>query len=337
VSPRIPFEARYRSPYLKTYRSYETPLTVLCTLLSRADNTPLGERRRDPNLLLDGNGQLIDDPRETRVGFEANANIGFEKWTEYWRKVHGPRFVYAQPAELNAIQHLLRYDQVHRLPAGPSSGHPLPYEPPLDETGTLFDTVVGHIPAYRRPQWDGIAYLNFENQERLQTVFAQPEIASKIMPEDQMIFRELCPVLSEQHIIIPSQTQRDPVLLVKVLKRRPALTRAQFLEAWLSEHSYVVLEQPATSRYVQRYVQLHNVGPTEEGQPFFHPVGSTLDGVSIMAFASVNDLEDFLLDGDAEAIAQDEAALVDETGSEYWTAVTYQVVNQIFPETSTLG
>ncbi|HIC7211277.1 EthD domain-containing protein [Burkholderia stabilis] len=331
----ISAERQFRPPYLKSFRSYSTPLTVVCTLLSRADNTPLSERRRDPNLLLDTTGELIKDPATTPNAFENNANIAFEKWTEYWRKVHGPRFVYAQPPEDGGIQQLLRYDQIHRLPAGPSSGSPLPYAAPVDARGQLFDTVIGHVPEYRRPQWDGIAYLGFENADGIKAVFSQPEIAAKIMPEDQAIFRELCPVVATQHIIVPSATQRDPILLVKVVKRKANLSRAEFHDAWLNQYAPLVLQQPATSRYVKRYVQLHNIGPTEAGHPLFHPVGHTIDGVSIQAFASINDLEDFLLDPGVARLADEEAALLASDGIEYWSGVAYQVVNQIFPETST--
>lgn len=328
-------ESLFRPPYLKSYRSYAEPLTVICSLLSRADNSPLGERRRDPNLLLDARGELIKDPAAETSAFESNPNVAFEKWTEYWRKVHGPRFIYAQPPVANGIQHLLRYDQIHRLPAGPSSGAPLPYEPPVDANGKLFDTVIGHIPEYRRPQWDGIAYLGFENVAGLQAVFSQPEIAAKVLPEDQAIFRELCPVLARQHIIVPSETQRESFLLVKVARRNASLSRADFHDAWLNRYAPRVLEQAATSRYVKRYVQLHNVGPIREGEPFFHSVGHTIDGVSILAFTSINDLEDFLLDPGVVGLADEEAKLVAADTSEYWTALAYQVVNQIFPETST--
>ncbi|AOJ03524.1 hypothetical protein WS70_08490 [Burkholderia mayonis] len=335
VVSSISAESQFRSPYLKIYRSYDEPLTVICSLLSRADNAPLDERRRDPNLLLNSTGELIKDPAVETSAFERNPNLAFEKWTEYWRKVHGPRFVYAQPPEANGIQHLLRYDQIHRLPAGPSSSAPLPYEPPVDRNGKLFDTVIGHIPEYRRPQWDGIAYLGFENVEGLQAVFSQPEIAAKVLPEDQAIFRELCPVLARQHIIVPSETQRESFLLVKVARRKASLSRADFHDAWLNQYAKQVLAQPATSRYVKRYVQLHNIGPTQEGQPFFHSVGHTIDGVSILAFTSINDLEDFLLDPGVVRLAEEETKLVADDASEYWTALAYQVVNQIFPETAT--
>ncbi|WP_116140654.1 EthD domain-containing protein [Trinickia diaoshuihuensis] len=331
----ITAERQFRSPYLQSFRSYSTPLTVLCTLLSRADGTPLNERRRDPNLLLDTKGELLKDPAAAPNAFENDANISFEKWTEYWRKVHGPRFIYAQPPEEGGIRQLLRYDQIHRLPAGPSSGSPLPYAAPVDAHGKLFDTVIGHIPEYRRPQWDGIAYLGFENADGIKAVFSQPDIAAKIMPEDQAIFRELCPVLAKQHIIVPSATQRDPILLVKIVKRNADLSRAQFHEAWLNRYAPLVLQQPATSRYVKRYVQLHNIGPVEAGEPFFHPVAHTIDGVSIQAFDSVNDLEDYLLDPGVARLIEEEAALVAADSVEYWSAVAYQVVNQIFPEIST--
>ncbi|WP_304991534.1 EthD domain-containing protein [Burkholderia plantarii] len=332
---QVSVEQRFRPPYLNAYRAYDAPLTVICSLLSRADDASLDERRRDPTLLLNANGELIKDPVNEPGAFERNPNLAFEKWTEYWRKVHGPRFIQAQPPEAGGIQHLLRYDQIHRLPAGPSSAAPLPYLPPLDANGQLFDTVIGHIPDYHRPQWDGIAYLGFENLTGLQTVFGQPEIATKILPEDQAIFRELCPILARQHILVPSPTQRDSFLLVKVARRRASLSREAFHDAWLNQYAPRVLAQPATNHYVRRFVQLHNIGPVREGEPFFHRVGHTIDGVALFAFSSINDLEDYLLDPGVAALAEEEARFVDPAASEYWTALAYQVVNQIHPETPT--
>ena len=332
----IPAESRYRAPYLAHFQAVKEPLTVICTLLSRADNAPLSERRKDPNMLLDDHGQIVTDPAATPLAFEHNSNVAYEKWTEYWRKVHGPRFIYAQPPENNGIQHLLRYDQIHRLPAGPSSFSPLPYNPPVDASGKLFNTVIGHIPPYQRGQWDGIAYLNFADFDGIKAVFGQAEIAEKIMPEDQAIFRELAPVVAKQHIVIPSQTQRESILLIKVLHRRPEFSREEFQNRWLKEHALFVVKQAATTRYVKRYVQLHNIGPTEAGQPFYHAAAAQIDGVAILAFNSINDLEDYLQDETATAIAADEARLADQQASQYWTALSYQVVNQIYPETSTL-
>ncbi|WP_061937662.1 hypothetical protein [Aureimonas sp. AU22] len=59
-----------------------------------------------------------------------------------------------------------------------------------------------------------------------------------------------------------------------------------------------------------------------------------MDAVSVLAFASLNDVEDFLVSSDHETIAASEDALCGE-GSEWWTAVNYSVINRIEPELAT--
>ncbi|MFD3450443.1 EthD domain-containing protein [Microbacteriaceae bacterium 4G12] len=331
------FEHIHRPPYLPSYSSFKEPMTVIASLLSRADNTPVSERRRDPNNLLDSEGNLISDPANSSNTFAltSNHNISYEKWVEYWRKVHGPRFIYAQNREDGKIQNLMRYDQIHRVSGGPSNFSPPPYVAPTDKNGELFDTVIGHIPEYRRPQWDGIAYLAFETVGDLRTVFSQEKLKTKILPEDQAIFRELAPVVAKEHIILPSSNQRDPILLVKTHQRKDGMSRLEFQEYWLNQHTKIVVEKPATHKFVKRYVQLHNVGPESEGEPFWHPAGSQIDGITILAFSNINDVEDFLMTEDYECIEKDERQIVDVEQSEYWTALNYNIVNRVYPEQPT--
>lgn len=210
-----------------------------------------------------------------------------------------------------------------------------PYVPPIDKNGDLFDTVIGHIPEYQRPEWDGIAYLAFETPADLQAVFSQEQFQTKILPEDRAIFRVMAPVLATEHILLPSVTQRDPLLLVKTHLRHNGMDRPEFQKFWLHEHANLVLAQSATHRYVKRYVQLHNTGPTAAGEPFWHPAGSRVDGITIMAFASMNDVEDFLLTEDYQKIAAHEHQITDPRTSAYWTALNYNIVNRGYPEHAT--
>ena len=64
------------------------------------------------------------------------------------------------------------------------------------------------------------------------------------------------------------------------------------------------------------------------------PEGSKIDAVSILAFASMNDVEDYLVSDDHAAIQASEDALADE-GSEWWTAVNFSVINRLAPEVAT--
>ena len=54
----------------------------------------------------------------------------------------------------------------------------------------------------------------------------------------------------------------------------------------------------------------------------------------ILAFASLNDVEDYLVSADHAAIEASESRLAGE-GSEFWTAVNYSIINRLMPELAT--
>jgi len=310
------------------------PLTVLFSFLSRADATPLDQRRRGDGHLLDHQGRVITDPAHDPSvnAFEADPNLNFEKWGEYWRKVHGVRFLHQEDADDRSVERLLRYDQIHRVAAGPTSLTPLPYRPPLDGDGRLFPTIIGHVEPYRRPRWDGVAYLGFASLDGVVAVLATERIRSKILPEDQTIFRDIAPVLAREFVILPSQTGNDAVALLKTHVRRPDLDRFAFQRRWLHEHAELVLAQADTKRLVRRYVQLHNVGPTVQGEPFFHPETSLIDGVTLMAFSTMRDVETFLTSESQALIAADEQLISIVKAGEYWSGMNFSIVDRLPPE-----
>lgn len=79
-----------------------------------------------------------------------------------------------------------------------------------------------------------------------------------------------------------------------------------------------------------RYAQLHPFGSTQED-----PEGSKIDGITVLSFACLNDVEDYLVTADYAAIEAAEAAFADPEASEFWTAVNYSVVNRLVPEMAT--
>lgn len=328
-------ERLFRAPYLQPEPGSDRPLTVLCSLLSRADNTPLAERRRADGHVLDHAGNVLADPAAdaSANAFEGNPNLNFEHWGEYWRKVHGVRFIHAEEPDDRSLERLLRYDQFHRFAPGPTHTDAPPYRAPVDAQGKLWPTVVGHIEAYRRPRWDGIAYLNFASPEDIAVVLGNARVRQKILPEDQAIFRDIAPVLSRQYVIVPSGTGFDAVTLVKLHVRNPAISREAFQQWWLHEHAPLAAAQ--SKGWARRYVQLHNIGPTESGQPLYHPQASGIDGVTLMDFANINDLEDFLRSPEQKAIAEDEARMTDAAAGEWWTTIGMALVNRIASECAT--
>jgi len=309
------------------------PLTVLFSFLSRADATPLDQRRRAEGHVLDRQGRVIPDPAADpgANAFEPDPNLNFEKWGEYWRKIHGIRFLQTEDADDHSVERLLRYDQIHRVAAGPTSLTSLPYRAPVDADGRLFPTIIGHVERYLRPRWDGVAYLGFAGLDDIAAVLGTERVRTKILPEDRTIFRDLAPVLAQQFIIMPSATGNDAVALVKTHLRRVDLDRSAFQRRWLQEHSRLVMAQAETKRLVRRYVQLHNIGPTAEGEPFFHPETSRFDGVTLMAFATMRDAEAFLVSEGYAVIAADEQSISTGAG-EYWSGLNFSIVDRLAPE-----
>lgn len=312
----------------------ELPRTVIFSFLSRADATPLAHRRRGEGHMLDVAGNVLADPAADPAAnaFESDPNINFEKWSEYWRKVHGVRFVHAEDDDDRSLERLLRYDQLHRFPAGPTNLTPPPYVAPLDENGLLFPTIIGHVPPYRRPRWDGVAYLNFAGVDDIAQVLGTSRVRSKILPEDRAMFRDVAPMLSRQFIIIPSAAAIEAVSLITIHVRRRGLDRTQFQHEWLHRHADFVAAQPATRDLVTRYVQLHNIGPATAGAPFFHPETSAIDGVTLMGFANVGDIESYIQADDYQAIVDDERKIADDARREYWTSVNFVILNRIAGE-----
>lgn len=112
--------------------------------------------------------------------------------------------------------------------------------------------------------------------------------------------------------------------------RASHLSREAFQERLLGEHARLVLAQPATREFVRRYAQLHNIGSTQKD-----PEGSRIDAVSVLSFASLNDVEDYLVSDDYAAIQASCDALLGE-GSEWWTGINYSVINRLMPEVATV-
>ncbi|MGO4713456.1 EthD domain-containing protein [Bradyrhizobium sp. 2TAF24] len=315
----------------------DAPGIVIFSFLSRSDATPLHERRRSPGHVLDRNGDVIADPAADPAvhAFGSDPNLNFETWGDTWRKVHGVRFLHSDDADDRSLDKLLRYDQIHRIAAGPSSLSPPPYRPPLDADGRLFADVIGHLPPYRRPAWDGAAYLVFASVDDIGTVLGSERVRTKILPEDRTLFREIAPLLARQYVILPSAGGRDAITVIRTHVRRADLDRATFQTRWLHDHADRVLAQPDTQRLVRRYVQLHNIAPQTDGAPFFHAATAPIDGISLMAFASMTDAEEFLISEAYRRMTEAEAEIASRNGSDYVTGLNFHLHDVTGPERAT--
>ncbi|MDW8847777.1 EthD domain-containing protein [Erwinia sp. MMLR14_017] len=319
-----------RPPLLQSSFSTTKPLIVTPTLLRRSDNTPESVRPHDSGSGVDSQGNEVTDPEHhsDRLALEAEPNLAFEHYDEYWRKVHGPKFALAGPDTQNET--VLRYDQVHRLPSGPSSSFSPPYRAMVDDEGRLLADPAAHVPPYRRPSWDGFAYIAYQSEEDVEETLAQEQYAKRIVADEQTVFRKVTRQLAREYIIIPSIRHRDPFSLVKIHYRQDSLSREDFQRQWLHEHADLVVSKAATKEYVRRYAQLHSFSMTQED-----PEGEKIDGISVFSFDSLNDLEDYLCTEEWAEIEKSEHSIADAQASEFWTSVNYSVINRLMPEQAT--
>lgn len=319
----------HRPPLGDTYAPTGKPLIVTPTFVSRVDDTPRGERPQDSGSAKSRRGHEVHLPnwRPGALALEGDSNLAFEHWDEYWRKVHGPKFAWDEPGSSSAK--VLRYDQVHRVASGPSSFFAPPYRAMVDEDGRLPSDPWKRVPAFGRPRWDGLAYIAYAEEADIEATLGQEKFAERIIADEQTAFRMVTREITREYILIPSERHRDPISLVHIHMRRSELSREEFQHRLLHEHANLVLAQSATRELVRRYAQLHNIGSTQKD-----PEGSKIDAVSILAFACMNDVEDWLVSDDYAAIAASDAALSGE-GSEWWTAVNYSVINRLAPEVAT--
>jgi hypothetical protein len=320
-----------RPPHGGATLSTTKPLIVTPTFVSRSDDTPRDRRPRDEgsNVGRDGRSVMRPERHPEAVALEPDPNLAFEHWDEYWRKVHGPKFAYEEPGTQN--DRVLRYDQVHRVASGPSSGFRPPYRAMVDAEGRLVPDPAAQVPAYRRPSFDGFAYIAYAETDDIEAVLGQEQYATRIIADERTAFRMVTREVAREYILIPSARHRDPVSLVKIHRRRPHLSRTDFQAAWLGAHADLVRAQAATAQYVRRYAQLHPFGSTQADDP----EGSKIDGISVLSFDSLNDVEDFLVAPDHAVIEAAENALADPETSEFWTAINYSVINRLMPERET--
>jgi len=320
---------QHRPPLGATQAPTGKPLIVTPTFVSRVDNTARSERPQDSGASKSRHGHEVHLPnwRPHALALEGEPNLAFEHWDEYWRKVHGPKFAWDEPGSSSAA--VLRYDQVHRIASGPSSFFPPPYRAMVTDEGKLPEDPEKRVPAYQRPCWDGFAYIAYAEQDDIERTLSQEKFEKRIVADEQVAFRMVTREITREYILVPSARHRDPVSLVMIHMRAPHLSREEFQQRLLGEHARLVLAQPATREFVRRYAQLHNIGSTQKD-----PEGSRIDAVSVLAFASLNDVEDYLVSDDYAAIQASHDALLGE-GSEWWTGINYSVINRLLPEVAT--
>ena len=330
LSPENPLDRAdqlQRPAFDPKLRTTVKPLIITGTLVSRVDDTPWSQRPHDKGSSVDTSGTEVEHPEQhqDRIAIEADPNLAFERWDEYWRKVHGPKFAYAEPGSTSQL--VMRYDQLHRLPSGPSSEFRPPYRAMVDASGTLVSDPAARVPPYKRPRWDGLAYIAYNSDADItRTLEDQDQYSKRILADEQVAFRVVTREVCHEHILIAAREHRTAFSLVKIHIRQPQWDREQFRKQMLHSFGREVLAAPATHSFVTRYAQLHNV---RMSQP--DPEGSRIDSLSIFGFRSLNDVEDFLISADVSRLDLMERELCSPE-SEFWTAANYSIINRLSPE-----
>lgn len=307
---------------------------VRCSTLP--DDAPFRVSR--PGYCVNEDGEAIaDSGADAAPALEATPELQWEAFDRYWRKIHGPKIIHEDGPTDFATRLLLRYEQQHRIPAGPTSAFRPPYPPQVDEDDLLVTDPHARVPAYQRPRFDGLAQLAYESREDLLTFFGlEPgdKYGDKIIPDEQVFLKGFAFNISREFVLIPDRGTRDPIILVKTHERDASFSRREFQEYWLEEHAKTLTTNGKAGRLVQRYAQLHNISRPEDA-PLFDPVGDRFDVISVLSFANVNDLEAFLVSPLHEQLEEAEEEFTEE--SRFFTAVNFVIINREDVERPTIG
>ena len=305
-------------------------------LISRADCTPENDPKRphDTGFIIDNQGHPVERPDLTPElnTLEANPNLMWEHWDEFWRKVHGPRVVYKDGEEDNMVSGVCAYYQIHRLPAGPSSTFKPPYPALTDEKGELYSYIWDKIPAYKRPVFDGLVYWETPTLEDMIPVGFSDHAVNKINHEGQIFIRHLAMGLCAQYVIIPyTKTGLPPICTVKVYYRKDG-TQKEFQKYLLHEHSAMIEQGMMAKKYIKRFAFNFNINQNEN-EPFYNANGANVDAISVTYFENMLDCENYYASDEYREIERIEAEFVDQEKSEWWTGIVYPVIN---PESETV-
>ncbi len=304
-----------------------SPLIVLNALVVRADSqAPAGHRQARPGYNVNRAGQGIEDAEvEDRcLALTDRPQLEWEAFDEYWRKVHGPKILHVDGAADHQTELLTTYLQQHRVPSGPTSERPVPYRALTDQEGRLVTDPARHCGSYQRPPWDGIAQLGYRSRQDLEAFFnlGPGKYGNKIVPDEAVFIRGFGFHLAEEHVVLQrGDRRRDPIILIKTHVRNPELTRAQFRGYWMAQHAELVVRATPGAELVRRYAQLVNI--SVPGDKLYDSVGDRFDGISVISFANMNDVEDYLASTAYAAVQADEAEFARE--SAYFTAVNYVI------------
>jgi uncharacterized protein (TIGR02118 family) len=98
------------------------------------------------------------------------------------------------------------------------------------------------------------------------------------------------------------------IKLIVAVKKRAEMSAEEFHEHWRTNHAQLVRDNPATSKYVRKYVQCHTMlAEYEQGEVAY-------DGTAELWFDTVEDKDAFFSDPDyLRSVRPDESRFADMT------------------------
>lgn len=113
------------------------------------------------------------------------------------------------------------------------------------------------------------------------------------------------------------------IKLIVAIRKRPDMSAGDFQDHWRNRHAELVRDNPATARYVRKYVQCHTMlDQYEQGEVAF-------DGTAELWFDTVADKDAFFSDPDyLRDVQPDEARFADMTRTVFFVTEEEPVLDR---------
>lgn len=111
-----------------------------------------------------------------------------------------------------------------------------------------------------------------------------------------------------------------------LMVRRPDASYEAFLHHWATTHAEIIAAQPATKRYIRRYVQDHLAGEGTKAE------GASFDGIAEVWFDSMEDAKAFFASDDyRDRIIPDEKSFLDRPRCATFYSTAHNVIDTAPP------
>ena len=112
------------------------------------------------------------------------------------------------------------------------------------------------------------------------------------------------------------------IKVIVAIKKHPDLSVADFQSHWRNQHAALVKSNPASKRYIRKYIQCHTL-PSE----YDTPGNAAYDGTAELWFDSVEDKNKFFSDPDyLRDIQPDERRFADMEHTRFFVTEEFNVI-----------